>query len=228
MPRPVPGAGRRPRGVPMAAQRRLRAALHYDKKRIVQLIALAKVILAKILANPSAYPSPIVQLAVFAMQIAELEEAHQGVRARTVTASFRDTKRDVVVTSIELLRAFVQALADGAGEQAAALIEGAGMKVARARARTKPLLQARLGLLAGSVDVIGNAGLLRRGKALRFYSWQFSVDGGVTWHDAPSTTYAHTTIPGLPALTVCAFRVSVTDGDGTGEWSQSVTLLVTR
>lgn len=209
----------------MAAQPRLRAALKYKKKNILQVIALAKAILAKMQAN-AIYASTPVQFSVLAQQIKDLEDAQHGVKMKLVTASFRDTKRDAVVTSLETLMAFVQGLADGAGEQAASIIEGAGMKVVQASTYAKPILDAKLGLTAGSVDVLANAGQLRRRPGYLFYNWQFSVNGGASWQSAPSTPHAQTTITGLPAMTVCAFRVCITDRDGTAEWSQVVTILV--
>jgi hypothetical protein len=52
-----------------------------------------------------------------------------------------------------------------------------------------------------------------------------SLDGKV-WTSVPSTPYAKTTITDLTALTTYLFRVSLTDKNGEGAWSQALSFLV--
>jgi hypothetical protein len=77
------------------------------------------------------------------------------------------------------------------------------------------------------VILYASVALLFTGKGGRFFNWSYSVDGGQTWRGAPSTPKARTSIEGLPLLTECSFRVSVTASDtGQGPWSAPLPFLV--
>jgi hypothetical protein len=210
----------------MTMPRRLRAILKYDKNKIPLLLVLAQSIYAKMLANQVLYPAPPVSLATLSIQIKDLGDTQQGVKQRTVRASVRNAKRDVLVTTLETLRMYVQGLVDTSPEQGNALIEQAGMTVAAVPARSKPILAAKVGKLSGVVLLIANAGLLGKSKRQRCYNWQYTVNNGAAWVSAPPTPYARTTITGLPPLTSVGFRVSITDVTGQGEWTQVVSIVV--
>jgi hypothetical protein len=141
-------------------------------------------------------------------------------------ASARNAKRDVLYTTLETLLMYVQGLSDNSSE-GAAIIEAAGMTIAAFRGHAKPPLGVKLDKVAGSVVLRANAGLLAgKSRRKRFFNWSFSIDGGKTWSSAPSTPFAKTTIGGLPALTSCSFRVSVTDATGQGPWTDIVSIVV--
>jgi hypothetical protein len=58
------------------------------------------------------------------------------------------------------------------------------------------------------------------------YEWEYSTDGGKTWVAAPATVQAKTLIPGLvPGLTA-QFRYRTVTKAGQGDWSQTVSLLI--
>jgi hypothetical protein len=81
----------------------------------------------------------------------------------------------------------------------------------------------------GVIALSANASLLV-GKADAhkkvMYGWQMSGDGGHTWSNMPTTTYASTEISGLTLLSTYSFRVNVTIGRTTGPWSDPVSILV--
>jgi hypothetical protein len=211
----------------MTAVRRLRAVLDYGtKKDIARLVVVAKTVRARVADNTGVFVSPSPSLASLESATAALSSAQDAVDQRQPGAvAARNAARDALLTILEGLRAYVQTIAD-ASEQPAVVIEAAGMAVARVSTYVKPLLGARLGVGEGVVMLVAAAGQLSKSKRYKTYGWQVSVDGGRTWTLAPSTPVAHTTLSGLPALTVCSFRVNVTDTTGTTEWSQAVGILV--
>src|SRR5262249_49283459 len=103
--------------VGMSAPRRMRAILKSLKNNIPLLLVLAQAIYDKMLANAVLYGSPPVSLATLLGQIADLAGAQKGVKQRLVLASVRNTKRDVLLTSLETLRTYVQGLVDANPEQ---------------------------------------------------------------------------------------------------------------
>jgi hypothetical protein len=211
----------------MRSPHRTRAVLKAKKTNILFLLMLAKAIHAGFSANPTLLPSPPVQLAVLLDLIQKLDDAQQNLKK--IGAAARNVARDALYTALESLRMYVQELCDAGAtpEQAAALITAAGMKVALVGSHPKPVIGVKLILPAGSVAVSANAGLLcKSGKKKTFFNWQFTTDGGKSWNGVPSTPDAHTTIANLPLLTVCGFRVSITDTAGAGAWSEMVTILV--
>ena len=208
---------------------RLRAVLGLDKSNTLVLLAQAKAIHNALNANLTLFPALSPPLSTLAEQIDALDAAEQAVSTHTKgTAAVRDAKRDILIASLESIRAQVQVIADASPEQAAIIITAAGMKIASSPAHAKPLLAAKLGKQAGSVRLRANASLLTAGKGSKktSFNWQYSPDGGKTWISAASTPLATTIVEDLTPLTTYGFRVSVTDSDGPGEWSQAVNLLV--
>jgi hypothetical protein len=208
---------------------RVRATLGINKKKIPALLALAKAIYDAMLANPTLVPAPKPALAVLLALITALDPAPRAVATRAKgMAAVRDQKRDALITGLESQRMYVQTLCDANPEQAVALIKAAAMSVARVTTRDKPVLQAKPGTAPGSVILVANERLLvGRGvhnKAL--FNWQMSADGGKTWTPLAATPLATTEVSGLTSLTTIAFRVCVTVGKVTGEWSQAITVLV--
>ncbi len=59
----------------------------------------------------------------------------------------------------------------------------------------------------------------------RYFGWEYTLDGKA-FVAADPTAVAHTTIAGLPSLTVVGFRVRVVDSIGPGAWSQVVSLVI--
>jgi len=213
----------------MTQTHRIRVALKLARNNIPALLLLAKAIYNAMLAHANLLTQPNPALALLAQQIQDLDTAHQATLTRAKgTVAVRNAKRDVLVTSLESERMYVQSLCDANPEQAETYIGAAAMGVAKVPVHAKPILAAEPGAVPGSVKLVANATLLvGRGVRKRVtFNWQISSDGGKTWTNVASTPLATTTIEGLTPMTTYAFRVSVTVSKAPGEWSQAVTLLV--
>jgi len=130
---------------------------------------------------------------------------------------------------MEALQKYVQGLADAlSAENAASLIQSAGLVVAKPGKHQKAVLTASLTTTPGLVTLAANRSVLvghvSSSKKVMF-NWQWSQNG-TAWTNLATTTYATTEMPGLTLLSTYMFRVSVTIGKVTGDWSQPVSILV--
>ena len=212
----------------MATMPRLHAVLGLQRRNFPQLLARAKAIYNGLSGNSTLFVTPNPSLATLQARIQAFDQAQQaaGTRAKGAAAA-RDLKAGELITSLETARTYVQELADGSPEQAAVLIEAAGMTVGQGREYSKPFLQAMQRQPSSPVHVIANVGALTANTSGGvFFNWQYSGDGGKTWSTAPSTPQGDTYVTDLTPMMTYSFRVSVTDTKGPGAWSQDVALLV--
>jgi len=212
----------------MNAVNKVRVVTKGKKYNVPFFLVVCQSILAGITAHSSLFSNMPVLLTLLQAQVAALVASQQQTKARIPGASqARDTARDELAVSIEAIRAYVQGLCDLAPQQAATLVQAAGYKLAVAPVRAKPILGAKQGAQSGVVILEANATLLSGGrkKGSRSFNWAYSLDGKV-WVAVPSTPYATTTITGLTPLTTYEFRVSLTDKNGEGSWSQALSFLV--
>jgi len=209
---------------------RPKASFGTPKVNALGVLARAKIMYAAILAAVASFPNPTVAMAAFLVLIQALDAAQQAATSRAKgLATIRNTKRDLVWTAMESLRIYVQGLADiVTPENAAALIELAGLLVAPKATHQKPILQAKLTTTSGVVHVFANAKLLLGGKKSKSvtFNWAWSSDGGKTWNTVPSTPLADTLIPNLTPQTQYQFRVCVTVSRVTGAWTDAVAIWV--
>jgi hypothetical protein len=176
-------------------------------------------------ATTFASPTIAVVALLALIQGLQAAETAAGTKARGL-AKVRDSKRDLLWSALESLRAYVQTQADLLVPAAAiVLIESAGFIVAEIAVHDKPILEALLvPASAGTVRLVANASLLvGSSKAKTQFNWQMSLDGK-TWTNLPSTPLATTEVTGLTPLTAYWFRVNVTLGKVTGAWTQAVTV----
>lgn len=119
-----------------------------------------------------------------------------------------------------LLR-YVQNLADSTDpEHALNIIASSGFKVKGRSPRVKALLEARRGMLSGSVILIA------RGAGKRdFHEWQMSHNGS-HWNHLSSTVRAKTEVTELTPLATMYFRHRVITKDGPLNWNQPVKIIV--
>jgi hypothetical protein len=211
---------------------RLRVILGLDREDFPGLLTGSKTIHSKMSENAALFPAPNPSMAVLGAQIDEFDQSHQAVivtKAKGMTGA-RGVKRDILWSSLETQRAYVQSLIDASPELAASYAEAAGMRIAAPPSHDKPILQGKLTSKQGTVALIANASLLvgpGGGKAKhRTYLWRWSSDGGKTFVNAEASPVAHTDVDDLPLNTNVSFEVAVKDSDGTGEWSQIVTVFM--
>jgi hypothetical protein len=207
---------------------RTRVVLGFTRRSYPTLLAHAQSVHDGISAAPMLFPSPSPLMVVFAQQIQDLRAAQQATIGKaTGTATVRNAKAAIVVTSLENLETYVQSLCDATPGQASVIIEQAAMKIAAQPAHHKAELAAVNGPTSGSALLVANRTIVTAGLTKRNYiNWQYSLDGK-SWISAPSTLLAKTEIDGLAPLTTVSFRVSATPTKGASTpWSQAVTLLI--
>jgi hypothetical protein len=190
--------------------------------KIADLILYVTAVVQRMTGNPS-FPTPIPTLAVLTAAVAALHDAETVALSRVKgAATVRNDKRTALVALLQQLCGYVQTIADGTPENAAAIIESAGLAVRKTATHARRTFAAKQGALSGSAVVTAvSAG------ARASYEWQYSVDGGKTWVDAPSTTQGKTAVHGLPTATAVQFRyLAVTPKGGQGDWSAPLTLVV--
>ncbi|MFO0762919.1 MAG: fibronectin type III domain-containing protein [Byssovorax sp.] len=211
---------------------RLRAIYGVNIHKITEVQARAQAMYDGLAADPVTYPKPTLPLPAFKALIQDLALAQQAVKTRVLGArEKRDAKRGLLFTGMEIERTFVQSLADADPAQAAALITNAGLVVAAIPTHTKAPLILRNGKQPGSVLCDANVGLLvgaggKHPTQHRFFNWQYTVNGSGSFIALPPTSKGTTLVEGLTPLTMVGVRVSMTNGEGPGEWSQAVSILV--
>ena len=207
---------------------RVRVILKVNRYSTPSVPATAHAVSNGMGADLARFPAPAPPLATLEAQIQTVDAAEQlaATRAKGAAAA-RNVQREILVGMLETERSYVQTLCDTSPEQAVAIIEAAGMAVATAPIHNDPILKVTGGNQSGTVALDANATILagRSGKKA-FFNWQWTTDGGNVFNNAPSTPQAKTMIANLAPLTMVGFRVSITDVNGPGEWSQVVTVLV--
>ncbi|HEY1697094.1 MAG TPA: fibronectin type III domain-containing protein [Polyangiaceae bacterium] len=189
--------------------------------KVADFIAFAQGVLHAMSNNP-AFPAPTPSLSVFSAAVSDLQAAETVALTKAKGAvAARNDKRAVVVSQLQQLRGYVQAVADATPENGATLIQGAGFAVRKITARAANVFDAKPGPVTGTVKLTAPV-TARRAS----YEWQYSTDGGKTWVAAPSSLQAKTTVPGLPSGTTVQFRSRAVTKAGEGDWSQVIALLV--
>jgi hypothetical protein len=118
---------------------------------------------------------------------------------------------------------YVETCANNDPENGTAIIAASSFSQRRRTTRTKAPLALKNGLPAGSV--IADAKAAKKGTSA-FYSWRYSLDGGLTWIEVADTNHHVTTISGLPLLHVVYVQVAITQNNTRGAWSDSVHIVV--
>ena len=213
--------------------RRIRAVLGVSVVQVPKLIVCAQAMHDGMAADTATYGMPNPPLPDYLVLIQRTAAAQQLVRNRTLgAAAARDVQRDLLFTAMQSERTFIQGLADASPGRAVMIIQNAGLRVAAPPVHPKALLTLRNGKPPGTVECDANVGLLIaaagpiRPSQYRFYNWEYTLTGGAGFLAMPSTSKGKTTISGLTPLTMVGVRVSMTNGTGTGDWSQVVSILV--
>ena len=174
------------------------------------------------LANNPNFPLPNQSITAFNDSLTKYDVAETAAQTRAKgTVAARNAAKVVWVSALQVIKAMVQAKADADPENAEAIITSAGFTVKKVAIRQKQAFAATYGATSGTALVSAKA-VARRAS----YDWQYSVDGGKTWVDAPNTLKARTTIANLPVAVVVEFRVRATTTTGMGDWSAPTSLLM--
>ena len=216
----------------MNTPNRPRAMLDITPSKITTVVGRAEAIGNGFSADKVTYASPNPPLSAFLTLLTNVTSAQSLVSSRTKgMAASRNVQRDLLIMGMKSELLYVQNLVDTSiPSRGVALIENAGMLVATAPARTKAVLSLALGKASGSVVCSASVALLLgtgalKPKQLRFFNWQYTLDGK-TFLNAPPTSTWKTTLLGLPLLTVVGVRVNLNNADGPGPWSQVVNILI--
>jgi hypothetical protein len=178
--------------------------------------------IAHAMTNNPAFPTPVPALAALSAAVSELQAAETLALTKAKgTAQARNDKRAVVVSLLQQLRGYVQAIADATPENGATIIQSAAMAVRKIPQRAARVFAAKPGAVSGAVKLTATVAARRAS-----YEWQYSTDGGKTWVGAPASLQAKTTISGLPAGSTAMFRYKTVTKTGEGDWSQPIALLV--
>jgi hypothetical protein len=189
--------------------------------KVADFIAYATGIVHAMTNNP-AFPTPVPALAALSAAVSELQAAETLALTKAMGAvAARNDKRAVVVSLLQQLRGYVQAIADATPENGATIIQSAGIAVRKVATRATRVFAAKPGPVSGSATLTATVAARRAS-----YEWQYSADGGKTWVTAPSSLQAKTTVTGLPVGTSVLFRYKTVTKTGEGDWSQGLSLLV--
>ena len=169
------------------------------------------------------FPAPTPPLATVASAIAELREAQVTKETRTRgTAAARNEKLATALGLLTRLKSYVQGVADDNPENAAAIIESAGMSVKKSTAYARLPFSVKQGPTSGSVRLMArSAG--DRGA----HQWQHSTDGARTWQSAPRTQQGKTVLSGFVPGQTAWFRHRPVTIRGEGDWSEPIAIIVT-
>ncbi len=174
------------------------------------------------LANNANFPLPNAAITNFNDSLGKFNVAETAAQTRAKgTVAARNAAKVVWVSALHVIKAMVQQKADADPENAEAIITGVGFAVKKVTIRQKQVFAATYGATSGTAHVSARA-VARRAS----YEWQYSVDGGKTWVDAPNTLKARTVIAGLPVAVVVEFRYRATTTAGMGDWSAPTSLLI--
>jgi hypothetical protein len=185
------------------------------------LITFVQGILKAMTGNPS-FPTPNPPLTAVSGAVSDLQVAETAALTRaTGTIATRNEKRAALVTLLEVLRSYVQSVADASPENAISIIESAGLALRKPTVHAPRVFAAKGGTVSGSVKLTAPIGGRRAA-----YLWQYSTDAGKTWVDVSPTLQAKATVTGLPAGTSVQFRYRSVIKGGAADWSAPISLLV--
>ena len=200
---------------------RIIAVLNLSKNDVPRIVLQATRIVDAMTNNPW-FSAPRPPLANVRSAIDALATAQVATLSRAAgTTAMRDERRRDLGSALDHLKTYVQAVADGNRESAAAIVESAGMSVKRRSGPGGRVFGASAGRVSGSIVLIAPKAGNRAS-----YEWAYSVDAGVTWSLRPATNSAGTTLKGLKPGARTLFRYRSSVKDVWSDWSDPVALIV--
>jgi hypothetical protein len=210
--------------------RRLRLTVGLDKDDYPKLSAGAKMIQTKMAAASATFPTPIPTMAILSGLIVAYDTAQESTKTTKAAIGTRNTARDALWSALESECSYVQVICDANLGQAANYADLSGFKIVSIGSHVKEILAVDVVLGTGTVHLVANKSKLPvpggRKYSAKTFLWRYTLNGGQTWILADPTPIAKTTIAGLPLMTPVGFAVAMKDSKGTGDWSQTVTVLV--
>jgi hypothetical protein len=189
--------------------------------RVPALITYAENIVKRMTGNAS-FPNPAPTIAAVSAAIDDLRAAEAAAISRIKgAASARNDKRKALVALLQLLRGYIQSVADADEGNGPAIIESAGVAVRKRPTRHPRVFAAKPGRISGVATIVAASAGHRAS-----YEWQYSTDGGKTWVTAPSTLQARTSVAGLAPGAVVQFKYRTVTRTGEGDWSAPVLLTI--
>jgi hypothetical protein len=189
--------------------------------KVPALITYAQGIVKGMTGNPS-FPNPVPTLAQIQTAISDLQTAETAALTRAKGAiATRNEKHAVLVSLLQQLKAYIQAQADANVENGASIIQSAGVAVRKPITHHTRVFAAKAAAVSGAAKLVAETAARRAS-----YEWEYSIDGGKTWVEAPPTLQAKTTITGLPSTTSVQFRYRSVTKTGASNWSLPVVLVM--
>jgi hypothetical protein len=199
-----------------------KASFGTEKANYPGVLARATLMHAAIVAALASFPSLPIAIAAFLLLLQSAATAHSLVGTRTKgLATARNAKIDVLWTAMNSIKTYVQGISDTLDPiAAAALIESAGLLIAKKGGHQKLLLAAAYIPATGIVHLAVNVKMIlgQRPTKKTTFTWSWSTDGGKSWFSGVTTAYAVAEVPALPPGTYL-FRVQATHGKVVGEWT---------
>jgi len=188
---------------------------------VPHLIPFAQNVVQQMTGNAH-FPTPTTPLADVSAAIAALQSAEtatlSGLKGTVVV---RNDKKASLLTLMGELRNYVQKTADADPLNGAAIIQSSGFSLKQTPTRKPRVFAAKPGAVSGSVEVTAATAAKRAS-----YEWQYSVDGGKTWIEAPPSMRSKTTIVGLPIAVSVQLRSRPVTKAGPGDWTQPLAIVV--
>ena len=188
---------------------------------VATLIVQSEVVVNTMTANKGTFGAPSPALATVSAAITALSNAEAAFKGKTGTKAARDDAWKALIELMQQLASYVQATARANPAQAATIAQDAAMRLRKTPTHHKSDL-AVSSVGSGAVKVVAKA--LKGARANEF---QYSTDGGKTWIACPTALQAHATITGLQPGTTVMYRHRPVTKTGPGDWSQTVTAMVT-
>ena len=168
------------------------------------------------------FPAPVPSLADVKSATDALRDAEAtALYAGGASKAARDDRWRELKALMQLLRAYVEGVANSNLEHAEAIVKSAGMAVVVTKREDKRVLSVRQGRVSGLLILVARM----VAKECR-YSWQMSADAGKSWIDLTPTVSAKTTVSGLEPGKTYLFRVRGTARKVSTTWCDPVPFLV--
>jgi hypothetical protein len=194
-------------------------------RKINAYIAKVKLVRQSMDGN-SWFPAPPVDVTVggtFDNNISDLDAAETKALTRVIgAAQDRDVKKGVVDGNLNLLKAYVQSVADANPKEAEAIIISGGFDVKHIGKADKDDLSVKP-KKGESGTMIARA---RKVEGTIANLWEYTIDDGVNWNELEATSKCSTEITGLTPGDTIIVRHRPILRKGKGTWIQSQPAIV--